>query len=155
MLLPKAVDLSDDSAMQDDSCAHSKGPPRQSQTEPALARLAALLLSGRDLFKLQRASGLELANMQTCMQGRLGVRAENTASTNSNFLSGRSVPVLQSRQRNLHAAAEIVRHSLQVQARSLEAGMGPFSGTKAGMTQIFTPEGLGHWWHGHSLRQRQ
>lgn len=74
------------------------------------------------------------------MHGRLGVRAENTSSTNSNFLSGRSLPVLQSRQRSC-TQQQKCRHSLQVQARSLEAGMGLF-GTKAGMTQIFTPEGL-------------
>lgn len=48
----------------------------------------------------------------------------------------------------LSARSHTARHqttqrprTVQVQARSAEAGMGMF-GTKAGMTQIFTPEGL-------------
>ena len=107
----------------------------------ASAVCCSLLFSEQGkLFESSQSFRSGLADMQTCMHGRLGARAETTASTNSNFLSGRSVPVLRSRQRTC-TQQQKCRHSLQVQARSLEAGMGLF-GTKAGMTQIFTPEGL-------------
>ncbi|KAK9868732.1 hypothetical protein WJX84_010057 [Apatococcus fuscideae] len=74
----------------------------------------------------------------TCMHGGFAQRTEMSASASSSFLTGRSAPLLHtSRSR---CSQQRRRQSVTTEARSLEAGMGLF-GTKAGMTQIFTPEG--------------
>ena len=77
--------------------------------------------------------------MQTCMHSRVAPRAQMSASTSSKFMTVQTVPHVQTRHNCSQQCR--CRRSLSTVARSIEAGVGVF-GTKAGMTQIFTPAGL-------------